>query len=77
MKFTLSWLKEHLDTDESLEKLADKLPTPVSVVRHAPEDMGRIAAELAYARLGGHDGPPVRREIPCELVARGSGEVAP
>src|ERR1700686_4891638 len=25
MKFTLSWLKEHLDTDEPLEKLADKL----------------------------------------------------
>ena len=25
MKFTLSWLKEHLDTDESVETLADKL----------------------------------------------------
>ena len=25
MKFTLSWLKEHLDTDEPLERLADKL----------------------------------------------------
>ena len=25
MKFTLSWLKEHLDTDEPLEELADKL----------------------------------------------------
>ena len=25
MKFTLSWLKQHLDTDEPLEKLADKL----------------------------------------------------
>ena len=25
MKFTLSWLKEHLDTDETVEKLADKL----------------------------------------------------
>jgi len=24
MKFTLSWLKEHLDTDEPVEKLADK-----------------------------------------------------
>ena len=37
--------------------------------------MGRIAAELAYARLGGDGGPPQRRTIPCELVARGSGEV--
>ncbi|HWV96432.1 MAG TPA: phenylalanine--tRNA ligase subunit beta [Xanthobacteraceae bacterium] len=25
MKFTLSWLKDHLETDESLDKLADKL----------------------------------------------------
>ena len=24
MKFTLSWLKEHLDTDESVAALADK-----------------------------------------------------
>jgi LacI family transcriptional regulator len=58
-------------------ELADMLPTPVTVVRHAPEDMGRIAAELAYARLAGDGGPPQRREIPCALVVRGSGEVAP
>ena len=25
MKFTLSWLKDHLDTDEPVEMLADKL----------------------------------------------------
>ena len=25
MKFTLSWLKEHLTTDETLDALADKL----------------------------------------------------
>jgi LacI family transcriptional regulator len=58
-------------------ELADMLPTPVTVVRHAPEDMGRIAVNLAYARLDGDGGPPQRRTIPCELVARGSGEVAP
>jgi LacI family transcriptional regulator len=56
-------------------ELADMLATPVTVVRHAPEDMGRIAAELAYARLEGDGGPPQRRTIPCELVVRGSGEV--
>jgi DNA-binding LacI/PurR family transcriptional regulator len=39
--------------------------------------MGRIAAELAYARLAGQNGPPQRRQIPCELVVRGSGEAAP
>jgi LacI family transcriptional regulator len=58
-------------------ELADMLPVPVTVVRHAPEDMGRLAAELAYARLDGEDGLPRRRVLGCELVARGSGEVAP
>jgi LacI family transcriptional regulator len=58
-------------------ELADMLATPVTVVRHAPEEMGRMAAELAYARLAGNGGGPAHRTIPCELVARGSGEVAP
>ena len=58
-------------------ELADMLPTPVTVVRHAPEEMGRIAAELAYARLDDGARPPQRRTIDLELVIRGSGEVAP
>jgi LacI family transcriptional regulator len=58
-------------------ELADMLATPVTVVRHSPEEMGRIAAELAYRRLGGYAGGPEHRTIPCELVIRGSGEVAP
>ena len=53
------------------------LPTPVTVVRHAPEEMGRIAAELAYARLDDGARPPQRRTIGLELVIRGSGEVPP
>ena len=58
-------------------ELADMLPTPVTVVRHAPEEMGRIGAELAYARLDDHVARPQHRTISCELVVRGSGEVAP
>jgi LacI family transcriptional regulator len=58
-------------------ELADMLPTPVTVVRHAPEEMGRIAAELAYARLDDGARPPQRRTIGLELVIRGSGEVPP
>jgi LacI family transcriptional regulator len=58
-------------------ELADMLARPVTVVRHAPEEMGRLAAALAYERLDGLDGLPRRRTIACELVARGSGEVAP
>jgi LacI family transcriptional regulator len=58
-------------------ELADMLATPVTVVRHSPEEMGRIAAELAYRRLGGYAGASEHRTIPCELVIRGSGEVGP
>jgi LacI family transcriptional regulator len=53
------------------------LPVPVTVVRHSPEDMGRLAAEVAYARLAGEDELPRRHVLGCQLVPRGSGEVAP
>jgi LacI family transcriptional regulator len=58
-------------------ELADMLPVPVTVVRHDPAEMGRIAADLAYARLDGDDGLPQKRTIACEVVARGSGELGP
>ncbi|MEP6954946.1 MAG: LacI family DNA-binding transcriptional regulator [Solirubrobacteraceae bacterium] len=59
-------------------EFADMLATPVTVVRQAPEEMGRIAAGLAYDRLDAADAPAARRStIACELVVRGSGEVAP
>jgi LacI family transcriptional regulator len=56
-------------------ELADMLPVPVTVVRHDPAEMGRIGADLAYARLDGEDALPRRHIIDCELVPRGSGEV--
>jgi LacI family transcriptional regulator len=58
-------------------ELADMLATPVSVVRQAPAEMARLAAEAAYARLDGDEQAPRRMVVPCELVARGSGERAP
>jgi LacI family transcriptional regulator len=58
-------------------ELADMVARPVTVVRHEPEEMGRIGAELAYARLDDGARPPQRRTIRCELVARGSGEIGP
>jgi len=81
---TIGALRALRDTDRPVAivgfddfELADMLPTPVTVVRHAPEEMGRIAAELAYARLDDGGRPPQRRTIGHELVIRGSGEVAP
>jgi len=58
-------------------ELGDLLATPVTVVRHDPARMGAEAAALAFARLDGHAGPPQRIVLPTELVARGSGELAP
>ena len=37
MKFTLSWLKDHLDTDATVEKIADTL-THIGLEVEAIED---------------------------------------
>ena len=50
MKFTLSWLKEHLDTDEPLDKLADKLTMIGLEVEHI-EDKARALAPFTIARV--------------------------
>jgi len=58
-------------------ELADALATPVTVVAHDPAEMGRVAAELLFARLAGDTSPPVRLRLPTRLVLRGSGEIPP
>jgi LacI family transcriptional regulator len=58
-------------------ELAELLAVPVTVVRYDTAELGVIAARLAYARIAGDEGMPSRRVVPCELVARGSGEIAP
>src|SRR3569623_1387652 len=50
MKFTLSWQKEHLDTDEPLEKLADKLPMIGLEVENI-EDKAKALAPISSARV--------------------------
>jgi phenylalanyl-tRNA synthetase beta chain len=50
MKFTLSWLKEHLDTDEPLEKLADKLTMIGLEVEHI-EDKAKALSPFTIARV--------------------------
>ncbi|MDB5625766.1 MAG: phenylalanyl-tRNA synthetase beta subunit [Tardiphaga sp.] len=44
MKFTLSWLKDHLDTDEPLEKLADKLTMIGLEVEHIDDKAKALSA---------------------------------
>ncbi|MEA2267857.1 MAG: LacI family transcriptional regulator, partial [Solirubrobacteraceae bacterium] len=55
-------------------ELADVLG--VTVMRSDPALMGERAAELAFARLDGDNGPPQQITVPTTLVIRGSGEVA-
>ncbi len=50
MKFTLSWLKEHLDTDEPLEKLADKL-TMIGLEVENIEDKAKLLSPFTIARV--------------------------
>jgi LacI family transcriptional regulator len=58
-------------------ELAELLAVPVTVVRYDTAELGAIAARLAYARIEGDEGMPSRSVVACELVARGSGEIAP
>ena len=50
MKFSLSWLKEHLDTDESLETLADKLTMIGLEVEHI-EDQAKLLQPFTIAEI--------------------------
>jgi LacI family transcriptional regulator, galactose operon repressor len=56
-------------------ELADMLPVPVTVVKHDPAQMGRVATELLFGRLSGDERPPHRIVLPTRLVPRGSGEI--
>jgi phenylalanyl-tRNA synthetase beta chain len=50
MKFTLAWLKEHLETDRSLGEIADKL-TMIGLEVERIEDKGRELAPFVIARV--------------------------
>jgi len=58
-------------------ELADLLPIPVTVVAYDAGEIGRMAGELLFSRLGGDARPPQKITIPTRLVARGSGELRP
>ena len=50
MKFTLAWLKEHLETDRPLEEIADKL-TMIGLEVERIEDKGKELAPFVIARV--------------------------
>jgi phenylalanyl-tRNA synthetase beta chain len=50
MKFTLGWLKEHLETDRSLGEIADKL-TMIGLEVERIDDKGKALAPFVIARV--------------------------
>jgi phenylalanyl-tRNA synthetase beta chain len=72
MKFTLSWLKEHLDTDEPLEKLADKLTMIGLEVEHI-EDKAKALAPFTIARVISAEQHPNADRLRVCMVDTGNG----
>src|ERR1700736_4068348 len=72
MKFTLSWLKEHLDTDEPLEKLADKL-TMIGLEVENIEDKAKALAPFTIARVISAEQHPNADRLRVCVVDPGNG----
>ncbi len=72
MKFSLSWLKEHLDTDEPLDKLADKL-TMIGLEVESIEDKARALAPFTIARVISAEQHPNADRLRVCLVDTGGG----
>ena len=50
MKFTLSWLKEHLDTDASVEAVVEAMTMAGLEVEHVDDPAGKLA-DFSVARV--------------------------
>jgi phenylalanyl-tRNA synthetase beta chain len=72
MKFTLSWLKDHLDTDESVEKLADKL-TMIGLEVESLEDKAKQLAPFTIARVISAEQHPNADRLRVCMVDPGNG----
>jgi phenylalanyl-tRNA synthetase beta chain len=72
VKFTLSWLKEHLDTDEPLEKLADKLTMIGLEVEHI-EDRAKALSAFTIARVISAEQHPNADRLRVCMVDTGDG----
>ena len=55
----------------------DMLDPGITVIKQNPENIGRIAANMAFERIDGLTAEPRHILLPTELIARGSGEIPP
>ncbi|MEY9180612.1 phenylalanyl-tRNA synthetase beta chain [Bradyrhizobium sp. USDA 326] len=72
MKFTLSWLKDHLDTDEPLDKLAEKL-TMIGLEVENIEDKAKALKPFTIARVISAEQHPNADRLRVCMVDTGNG----
>ncbi|HXF87061.1 MAG TPA: phenylalanine--tRNA ligase subunit beta [Xanthobacteraceae bacterium] len=72
MKFTLTWLKEHLDTTASVAAIADKLTMIGLEVEHL-EDKGNVLAPYVIARVISAEQHPNADRLKVCMVDIGAG----
>src|SRR5438552_1740407 len=73
MKFTLSWLREHLDTDASVEAIADKL-TMIGLEVESVTDKGKALAPFTIARVISVEQHPNADRLRVCMGDTGTGE---
>jgi phenylalanyl-tRNA synthetase beta chain len=72
VKFTLSWLKQHLDTDEPIEKLADKL-TMIGLEVENIDDKAKQLSPFTIARVISAEQHPNADRLRVCMVDTGDG----
>ncbi len=73
MKFTLAWLKEHLDTDHPLGEIADKL-TMIGLEVERIEDKAKLFAPFTIARVVAAKQHPNADRLRVCMVDTGTGD---
>src|SRR5215471_15286733 len=74
MKFTLSWLKDHLDTQRTAAELASKL-SAIGLDVESLEDPGAALAAFTIARIAAAKPHPNAQKLKVCTVETGSGLV--
>ena len=73
MKFTLAWLKEHLDTTAALAPLVDKL-SMIGLEVERVEDRARLLAPFSIARVISAEQHPNADRLRVCMVDTGTGD---
>ena len=73
MKFTLAWLKAHLDTDEPLAAIVDKI-TMIGLEVESVADLGKMLAPFTIARVVSAQPHPNADRLRVCMVDTGTGD---